>query len=175
MLGPFSPNLAKVAAEEHLTVYLGVDPTARSLHAGNLLALMGLLHFHIRRHAVIALVNNSICFLPLSPGTLSKLLFSFCQIGGATGLIGDPGGRNTERPLLTKEALAQNAASITSQVHQLLSNATDYASRRMDIAKELAPPKVVNNQTWYKTFGILDFLRDVGRHARVHVMMSRDR
>ncbi|KAF8313456.1 hypothetical protein DL93DRAFT_2202917 [Clavulina sp. PMI_390] len=134
-----------------LTVYLGVDPTARSLHAGNLLALMGLLHFHIRGHSVIAL------------------------IGGATGLIGDPGGRSTERPLLSQETLQTNVNGITAQAHRFFENASLYAAKRLELNSKIQPPVVLNNIEWFQGMGLLEFLRTVGKHARVNVMIGRDR
>lgn len=97
------------------------------------------------------------------------------KIGGATGSIGDPGGRSTERPLLSKEALAENVASITSQAQEFLSNASKYASKRVNVSSRIPPVKVVNNQAWYEGVGVLDFLRDVGKHAKVNVMITRDR
>ncbi|KAF9520278.1 hypothetical protein BS47DRAFT_1335868 [Hydnum rufescens UP504] len=147
-----SPKLSDVANNESLTVYLGVDPTASSLHTGNLLALMGLLHFHLRGHSTISL------------------------IGGATGFIGDPGGRSTERPLLSAEELGLNVSGITEQVHRFFKNAESYAADRISMlyCSSLASPKVLNNISWLGEMGLLPFLRLVGKHAKVNVMIGRD-
>jgi tyrosyl-tRNA synthetase len=68
-----SPNLSDVANNESLTVYMGVDPTAPSLHTGNLLALMGLLHFHIRGHSTISLVCEDYIYSTLIGGIILPL------------------------------------------------------------------------------------------------------
>ncbi|KDQ21806.1 hypothetical protein BOTBODRAFT_99200 [Botryobasidium botryosum FD-172 SS1] len=140
------------AAKMPLTVYLGADPSARSLHVGNLLALVGLLHFQMRGHQVISLV------------------------GGATGAVGDPGGRTTERKLLTQEELTENTASITRQVHAIFEHGERYARKRQSLSDFPAtrPPKVLNNLEWLGGMGFLEFLRTVGKHAKVNVMLTRD-
>ena len=88
-------------AAEHFTeapraAYIGFDPTARSLHVGSLLPIMGLVHAQRAGHTPIALV------------------------GGGTGLIGDPSGKTAERQLLTKEMVAENARGIRHQLEHFL-------------------------------------------------------
>ncbi|RCH85149.1 tyrosyl-tRNA synthetase, partial [Rhizopus azygosporus] len=109
-----SPDIIK-RTEAPTTIYCGVDPTAKSLHLGNLVTLMGLLHFHIRGHQTIALV------------------------GGATGSIGDPSGRKSERVPLTKEVLATNVAGIESQIHRFFKNGATYARQRGYDGNERTP------------------------------------
>ncbi|KAI9021934.1 putative tyrosine-tRNA ligase [Hyaloraphidium curvatum] len=156
-----SHGLRAAAKSRRLTVYAGFDPTARSLHVGNLLTIIGLLHFQLAGHNVIAL------------------------LGGATATIGDPTGRTTERPVLTQSELALNTASIDWQLHNVFQSAWSHARRRSS-----APPPdpgsdpsggepsqqftVVNNLDWYGGMSLLSFLKDVGRHARVPQMLTRD-
>lgn len=97
------------------------------------------------------------------------------KIGGATGSIGDPGGRNAERPLLSPDALEANVASITSQAHRFFRNASKYASKRLQLSQNLSSPTILNNIEWYRGMGILEFFRTVGKHAKVNVMIGRDR
>lgn len=101
--------------------------------------------------------------------------FNLVKIGGATGSIGDPGGRNTERPLLSTDALEANVAGITSQAHQFFTNGLRYASKRLQLANSLPPPSILNNIEWFRGIGLLEFLRTVGKHAKVNVMIGRDR
>lgn len=136
------------------TIYSGVDPSASSLHVGNLLPLLGLLHLTANGHQSLAL------------------------IGGATGSIGDPSGRSTERNALSQEELEGNVAAITGQVHRFFARGMDYADKRgYGLAGEAGRGgvKVVNNLDWTKGLGMLDFLKTVGKVARVNIMLSRDR
>ncbi|KAI0780136.1 hypothetical protein C8Q74DRAFT_1263415 [Fomes fomentarius] len=133
------------------TVYLGVDPTARSLHVGHLVPFLCLFHFQLRGHRIIPL------------------------IGGATGLIGDPSGRSTERPLSTRETIAHNVEQLTTGINNFFGRAMEYAERRLPpSAARIAPPNVQNNLTWLKDLNLLEFLRTVGFHSRVNSMLARD-
>ncbi|KAI8330420.1 hypothetical protein BC941DRAFT_440442 [Chlamydoabsidia padenii] len=131
-------------------IYCGVDPTARSLHLGNLLTFMGLFHFHIRGHQTIALV------------------------GGATGSIGDPSGRNSERVPLERDVLETNVAGIEQQVHRFFHHGGLYAQRRLGKTLEVTTPKVLNNYAWFNGMTALDFLGSVGRYARVNTMLGKE-
>ncbi|KAJ2960118.1 hypothetical protein NQZ79_g4477 [Umbelopsis isabellina] len=146
-----SPDLEK-HSENKTAIYSGVDPTAKSLHLGNLVTLMGLLHFHIKGHQAIAL------------------------IGGATGSIGDPSGRQSERMPLSPETLQTNVDHITRQIHRFFANGSSYAMKRgwLTARSEQCTPKVVNNADWLKGMGALEFLGDVGRYARVSQMLARE-
>ncbi|KAJ2758907.1 tyrosyl-tRNA synthetase, partial [Coemansia nantahalensis] len=139
-------------AQRPVAVYCGVDPTAESLHVGNMAALMGLLHFHLAGHRAIPLV------------------------GSATGMIGDPSGRSTERVALDQDVLARNIAGIEAQLKRFFRRGTDYALRRISglDASALQDVEVLHNATWYRGMGVLDFLGDVGRHARIGTMLARD-
>src|SRR5579859_6497949 len=112
-----------------LTLYCGFDPTADSLHVGNLVPLLALRRFQLHGHHPIALA------------------------GGATGSIGDPSGRTTERQLLTREVLDDNIAKVKVQLARLL----DFQGR-----SNLA--RLMDNAVWTKPVSYLDFLRDVGKH-----------
>lgn len=135
--------------QEHLRqtqiVYTGFDPTAKSLHAGNLLAIISLLHFGIGGHKAIALV------------------------GGATGTIGDPSGKISEREMLDKRELDENVESITNQLHHLFTNVCKYAEKRGFLTKH--PVKIVNNREWFQNMKVLDFIGFVGRYARINSMV----
>ncbi len=131
--------------EEHLrtaapiTGYIGFDPTAPSLHIGNLATIMLLVHLQRAGHRPLALV------------------------GGATGMIGDPSGKSAERNLLDEEALRRNQAGIQAQLEKFLV---------FDDSPTGA--QVVNNYDWFKNFGFLGFLREVGKHLTVNYMMAKD-
>jgi len=120
-----------------LTAYIGFDPTADSLHLGNLLMLCNLRRLQEAGHVVIALA------------------------GGGTGMIGDPGGRQDERSLLTREELEHNLSRIEGQLGRFV---------------DLTPGRglLVDNGEWLWTTGLLEFLRDVGKHFTVNQMVAKD-
>jgi tyrosyl-tRNA synthetase len=122
-----------------VTVYVGFDPTADSLHLGHLIGLLILRRMQQAGHFPIALA------------------------GGATGMIGDPSGKSTERNLLSPEILEANIAGIKGQLSRLL----DFDSREN-------PARLVNNADWMRPISVLDFLRDVGKHFSVNAMMAKD-
>jgi len=101
-------------------------------------------------------------------------------MGGATGAIGDPSGRSTERPILSPSKLQENVSSITEQVYRFFTRGTQYIETRGGYPSALSGKnvdqgvRVLNNQDWFKDFSFLDFLRDVGKFARVNVMLTRD-
>ena len=131
--------------EEHLlesmrSAYVGFDPTADSLHIGNLVPIMLLAHYQRCGHRPIALV------------------------GGATGMIGDPSGKSSERNLLDEKTLRHNQECVKNQLSQFL----DFESDAPNAAV------LVNNYDWMKNFSFLDFIRDVGKHITVNYMMAKD-
>src|ERR1700729_678018 len=113
-------------------VYYGVDPSADSIHVGNLIGLLVLRRFADAGHHAVGLA------------------------GGATGMIGDPGGRSKERNLLDAATLASNTQRIAEQLERI---------SRVDL---------VNNLTWTRALPLLDFLRDVGKYASVNQMIARE-
>lgn len=132
-------GLAKRLAEGPVTVYCGFDPTGDSLHVGHLMGQLTLARFQRAGHHVIALA------------------------GGATGMVGDPSGRSSERNLLTREQLAHNIACIKAQLSSLL-----------DFTSAANPARLVDNADWIAPFSFLDFLRDVGKHFSLNVMLAKD-
>ncbi|KAF9349038.1 tyrosyl-tRNA synthetase [Mortierella sp. NVP85] len=146
-----SPDLVDHVESGPTAIYCGVDPTASSLHLGNLVTLLGLLHFHIKGHTTIGLV------------------------GGATGTIGDPSGKSTERQPMSSSTLAKNVAGIDTQFQRFFVRGRAYAERRgYTVQGSGGRVKVVNNKTWFGKLSALDFLGDIGRYARVGTMIARD-
>lgn len=131
--------------EEHLMeamrkAYVGIDPTADSLHIGHLVGVMGLKHFQLAGHKPVAL------------------------IGGATGMIGDPSGKSSERNLLDEKTLRHNQNALKEQLSRFLDFDSDAENAAL----------VVNNYDWMKDFSFLEFIRDVGKHITVNYMMAKD-
>lgn len=125
--------------EGPVTVYAGFDPTADSLHVGNLVPLLLLRRFQVVGHRPVALA------------------------GGATGMIGDPGGRSSERNLLDRETLDRNLAAIKGQLERLL-----------DFTDGPGQARLVDNRDWTEPMGVLEFLRDVGKHVTVNTMLAKE-
>lgn len=140
MLHDSMPGTEEHLLEEMRSAYVGFDPTADSLHIGNLVPIMLLAHYQRCGHMPIALV------------------------GGATGMIGDPSGKSSERNLLDEKTLRHNQECVKAQLSHFLDFSSD--------AKNAAI--LVNNYDWMKTFSFLDFIRDVGKHITVNYMMSKD-
>ena len=140
-------------AEEHLneamrSAYVGFDPTADSLHIGNLVPIMLLAHFQRCGHKPVALV------------------------GGATGMIGDPSGKSAERNLLGEKTLRHNQDAIQKQLSHFLNFDDALNSKGSDSSENSAV--MVNNYDWMKDFSFLEFIRDVGKHITVNYMMAKD-
>ncbi len=123
---------------DRLVLYWGFDPTSDSLHVGNLLQLCNLRRLQSAGHRPIALA------------------------GGATGLIGDPGGKSEERNLLTDEEVRENLESMRPQVERFLDFSGD------------AGAVLVNNADWIEPMSLLEFLRDVGKHFTVNQMVTKE-
>lgn len=147
-----SDALAHALASASLTVYAGIDPTARSLHIGHLLPLLCLFHFRSQGHTIIPLV------------------------GGATGRIGDPSGRNTERQLADIQHIQDNVSSLSESICHFFTRASSYALRRHPNIHLSAssPPNILSNLEWHQRFTMLDFLRTVGVHARISAMINKE-
>ena len=140
MLQDHIPGFVDHLSEEMRSAYIGFDPTSDSLHIGNLVPIMLLAHFQKCGHRPIVL------------------------IGGATGMIGDPSGKNSERVLLDEKTLAKNQKAIK---HQL--------SRFLDFDKSKKNSAIIlNNYNWMKDFSFIDFTRSVGKHITVNYMMAKD-
>jgi len=121
-----------------------MDPTADSLHLGNFVNFMNAIHLMRRGNTCIPLV------------------------GGATGMIGDPGGKDAERNFLSEDVLAHNVASIQTQVAGIMDNIKAVTGEDLTVAN------VVNNADFYTEMTFLQFLRDVGKYMTVNSMMTRE-
>ncbi len=129
----------ETALSKPISLYLGVDPTAPSMHLGNLVVFLVLRRFQLAGHRPIALV------------------------GGATGLVGDPSGKNDERTLNEEKLVADWVAKIRKQVEKIL-----------DFKDKSASAKLVNNLDWTKSVSALELLRDIGKHFSVNQMLAKD-
>ncbi|XP_061678509.1 tyrosine--tRNA ligase, mitochondrial [Syngnathoides biaculeatus] len=137
------PDLLRSGAQ---TVYCGFDPTADSLHVGNLLALIGLLHFRSAGHHALAL------------------------LGGATARIGDPSGKTSEREQLSADVVEANTRRIRETIHRIFIN---HELHFHDGSKTPGTVTVLNNLSWYKDWNVVRFLSEIGRHFRMGTMLSR--
>jgi tyrosyl-tRNA synthetase len=134
------PRLGELMAGEKFSLYSGFDPTAPSLHVGNLMPIFGLRRAQQHGHTPVALV------------------------GGATGMIGDPSGKAGERTLKPLEEIDANLAAMRKQLEKLL-----------DFSPGLSNSAVmVNNRDWFQGYGYLEFLRDIGKHFSVNMMMAKE-
>jgi len=133
-----TPGLADRLARGPVAGYVGFDPTADSLHVGNLVPVMGL------------------AWLQRTGGT------PVIVVGGGTGMVGDPSGKRAERPMLSVEEIDHNLARIRRQLEQFVSFEGANAAR------------VRNNADWLRSLGLMEFLRDTGKHFTVNYMLQKD-
>ncbi|KAG2537574.1 hypothetical protein PVAP13_9NG309073 [Panicum virgatum] len=144
-------------------VYCGFDPTAESLHLGNLLGLVALSWFRRCGHTAVALV------------------------GGATGRVGDPSGKSAERPELDVAAVEANSDAIKSLVAQIIGRVPEPAHHsqpgtdQQPLVNSAAGSSanmgsfvILDNYDWWKDITLLDFLKEVGRFARVGTMIAKE-
>ena len=129
----------ETALAKPISLYLGVDPTAPSMHLGNLVVFLVLRRFQLAGHRPIALV------------------------GGATGLVGDPSGKNDERTLNEEKLVEDWVSKIRKQVEKIL-----------DFKDKGVSAKLVNNLDWTKSVSALELLRDIGKHFSVNQMLAKD-
>ena len=127
------------ALTKPISLYLGVDPTAPSMHLGNLVVFLVLKRFQLAGHRPIALV------------------------GGATGLVGDPSGKNDERTLNEEKIVAEWVSKMRKQVEKIL-----------DFKDKEVSAKLLNNLDWTKSISALELLRDIGKHFSVNQMLAKD-
>lgn len=147
---PESQLSSKLISGEKVKLYCGVDPTARSIHLGNLVPLMVLMHFYVRGHDVVTI------------------------IGGATGKVGDPSGRTTERSSIADETRLDNVSSISGQLERFFQNGLKYYESKLAGETKAGNHIHTNNISWWKDVKMLDFLADYGRHIRIQSMLARD-
>jgi tyrosyl-tRNA synthetase len=133
------PALLKRLDEGPVTLYAGFDPTSDSLHVGNLVPLLALRRFQQHGHHPIVVA------------------------GGATGLVGDPSGKASERQLLTREILDSNIKAVKEQLR-----------RWLDFDSKTNPASLMDNADWIAPVSFLDFLRDTGKHFSVNQMVAKE-
>ena len=133
------PELGAKLASERFTVYHGIDVTADSLHVGHLVGVIALQRLQRVGHRPLAV------------------------LGGGTTLVGDPSGRETERPLLTREQIQANAAAIRRQLDSFL-----------DFGPGSASARLLDNAEWLSPLRLTEFLRDVGKHFTVNTMIAKE-
>ena len=138
MINNIMPGIEEQMEKEMTSAYVGFDPTADSLHIGNLVPVMLLVHWQRAGHRPLALV------------------------GGATGMVGDPSGKTSERQFLDIDVINHNLECQKKQLKKFLDFSGDNAA------------KVVNNIDWFESMTFLDFIRDVGKHITVNYMMCKD-
>ena len=140
MIQDLMPGTEEQLNTEMTSGYVGFDPTADSLHIGSLVPILLLVHLQKAGHKPIALV------------------------GGATGMVGDPSGKNEERNLLNEETLRHNEEGVRKQLMQFL----DFDTSKPNFAE------MVNNYDWFREMSFLTFIRDIGKHITVNYMTSKD-
>lgn len=129
----------KAITQKPIKLYIGFDPTADSLHLGSLVGIVILRWFQKFGHTPVVI------------------------LGGATGRIGDPSGKSTERPLLDSPTIEANIRRIRMHFEQVL-----------DFNDPKTLPLIFNNDDWMREYPFVDFLRDIGKHFRVNVMLTKD-
>jgi len=133
-----TPDIEKALDDKNAKAYVGFDPTADSLHIGNFVPIMLLVHF--QRYG----------YTP------------YILVGGATGMVGDPSGKTQERNLMTIETINYNLECQQKQLRSFISFEGNNAAH------------LVNNYDWFKNFGFLEFIREVGKHISINYMMAKD-
>lgn len=133
-----NPEIKELLNTKKISFYIGYDPTAKSLQIGNLFAIITMKRFQDAGHKPYVL------------------------LGGATGMIGDPSGKSTERVLLTEEVIKENIEAQKKQFQRIL---------KFDGSN---PAIMVNNYDWMGKFSFLEFLRDVGKRFRISEMIAKD-
>lgn len=139
MIQDMMPGTEEQFAKGMTAAYIGFDPTADSLHIGSLVQIMILVHLQKAGHKPFALV------------------------GGATGMVGDPSGKSSERNLLDDQTLQHNLNGVKKQLEQFL-----------DFNCGANSAEMVNNYDWFNNMSFLEFIRDVGKHITVNYMMAKD-
>ncbi|MFC2098535.1 tyrosine--tRNA ligase [Bacteroidota bacterium] len=140
MIHDIMPGTEEQLKKEMTSAYIGFDPTCDSLHIGSLVQIILLRHFQLAGHRPIVLV------------------------GGATGMIGDPSGRSSERNLLDETTLQKNLDGIREQLAKFLDFSEDKPNGAI----------IVNNYDWMKDYSFLEFIRDIGKHITVNYMIAKD-
>lgn len=139
------PDLAKKLSSPQ-AIYCGFDPTAESLHIGNLLAIIALIHCQRAGHQPIAIV------------------------GGATAHIGDPSGKTKDREQISAETVEQNILGLMENLERIFTNHAVYLWKDQ---RDLKDVKILNNRTWYREMNVIEFLTKTGRYFRLNSMLNK--
>lgn len=137
-------QIERLLTEQHITYYVGFDPTASSLHVGSLVPIMAMAHLQRAGHTPIAI------------------------IGGGTTMIGDPTDKTDMRPMLAHEQIADNGRGILAQLQRYL------ALDNVEAAAASNTGKFLNNADWLLSVNYIEFLRDIGKHFRVNEMIKAE-
>ncbi|TGD19075.1 tyrosine--tRNA ligase [Levilactobacillus suantsaiihabitans] len=129
-------GLKKLTTDKKISLYCGVDPTGDSMHIGHLIPFMMMKRFELAGH------------------------HPYILIGGATGSIGDPSGRKTERQLQTMDKVRHNVKALSKQMQRLFGGDSNVT--------------MVNNYDWLSKISLLDFLRDYGKLVNINSMLAKD-
>lgn len=129
-------GLRELVENNSISLYCGVDPTGGSMHIGHLIPFMMMKRFQLAGHK------------------------PFILIGGATGTIGDPSGRTSERMLQTLETVQENVEGLSSQMKKLFGKDANVT--------------IVNNYDWLSSLTLLDFLRSYGKDFNINTMLAKD-
>lgn len=132
-------GLKELTEEKSISLYCGIDPSGDSMHVGHLIPFMILKRFQLAGHKPVIL------------------------IGGGTGSIGDPSGRNSERVLQTMNKIVLNAEKLGNQMRNLFEAGSEHSGI-----------KLVNNYDWLSNLNFLDFLRDYGKEFNINTMLAKD-
>ncbi|HET9515298.1 MAG TPA: tyrosine--tRNA ligase [Gemmatimonadales bacterium] len=138
MVMDHTPGLAARLSQGPITGYVGFDPTAESLHVGNLVPVMALAWLQRLGHRPLVIV------------------------GGGTGMVGDPSGKRTERPMLSVEQIDANVAAIRAQLSRFLEFTGPHAAT------------LFNNADWLRDLTLMEFLRDTGKHFTISYMLQKE-
>jgi tyrosyl-tRNA synthetase len=138
LLAQHTDALSDALARGMVSGYCGFDPSAPSLHVGSLVPVMGLVHLQRRGHRPVFLA------------------------GGGTGMIGDPSGKTSERPLLSLDEIATNTQAIRSQLERFVNPSGKNGAI------------VENNADWLAPLNAIEFMRDVGKHFTVNYMLQKE-
>ncbi|XP_045212401.2 tyrosine--tRNA ligase, mitochondrial-like [Mercenaria mercenaria] len=140
-----APDFAKKLSSPQ-EIYCGFDPTAESLHIGNLVAIIALIHCQRAGHQPIAVV------------------------GGATAHIGDPSGKTKDRDEISAESIEQNIIGLTENLERIFTNHAVYLWKDQ---RDLKDVKILNNRSWYTEMNVIDFLTKTGRYFRLNSMLNK--
>ncbi|API87964.1 tyrosine--tRNA ligase [Marinilactibacillus sp. 15R] len=132
-------GLRELTEEKSVALYCGIDPSGDSMHVGHLIPFMILKRFQLAGHKPVIV------------------------IGGGTGSIGDPSGRNSERVLQTMDKIVSNAEKLSGQMRSLFEAGAEHSGI-----------KLVNNYDWLSNLSFLDFLRDYGKEFNINTMLAKD-